>query len=502
MRRSSRRTSAGLVLLGLVASARPVNPEFYGDYRSVSAIALLPRGGVAIASKGGLLTWQPGGPLKSYGWRGLIGTRGPEDVWERGGSVLASTGERVAALEKSGLSLLPQEVPRRQGVIEVTPEGLVSPERPTWPGAPGPELVPTKEITGTHVSALAVDRGKLLAAWYGDGLWRHDGRSWSRAPEPPGRLPQVRALAWKDGRIAAATFDGDLHVFQGSKWTKLPRPNLPQGSIYSMEKLGEMVFAGSFEDGLSYWDRGKWTTIKPPTLSSPHARHMAVFQNRLYVRQTTGEVDRFDGTKWTKNIFPWLLRGAATCLGSGAGKLLVGQWGGWSEFDGVRWTHHLKLPELQGFVVTALGARKGEVWIGSQEHGLFRHREGRPLSAFDQRHGLGNDWVRNILCDGENLVVGMFLTGAYRMGGDQFERLTPEVRGEATALVRQPGTNVLFFGTREGLWKIDGAAAKVQVGGLAQLEVQSLLSTPEHLWIGTPNGVARISWAQLKRENK
>jgi hypothetical protein len=259
------------------------------------------------------------------------------------------------------------------------------------------------------------------------------------------------------------------------------------------------VMAGTFENGVTVFDGVRWASQLPPIVSSAHARHMVVFQDRLYVRQTTGDVDRFDGSVWAKNVFPWLLRGASTCLGVGDGKLLVGQFGGWSEFDGTVWMHHLKHPELQGFVATAVAARPGEVWVGSQERGVFRFdRQSSSLRVYDQRHGLGNDWVRHILIDEGGVKVGMFITGAYALKGGSFVRLTPALTGEATGLARSAQSRSLFVGSREGLWRIDGSrVSRVAIEGRA-LEVQALLPVKEGLWLGLPNGVAFATWDQLK----
>lgn len=361
--------------------------------------------------------------------------------------------------------------------------------------------MPLESNKGTHVSALAGNSQFLIAAWYGDGLWIGEKGSWQRLPGAKNDAFQhVRCLNLQGDDLALATYEGDVYWRKGGAWAKQPKLSGPQGSIYALSVFKGKIIGSTFEDGIAIWGGKQWTQTETPNISSDHARQQAVFGGSLYVRQTTGEVDRFDGSVWVKNVFPWLLRGAATCLGVGDGKLLVGQYGGWSEFDGIAWTHFLKQPELQGFVVTALAAQSGKVWIGSQEHGLFCFsRPTGTLSVYDQRHGLGNDWVRSILVDEGGVKVGMFLTGAYALRGEDFASLTPEISGEATGLVRDPVSHRLFVGSREGLWRIDeGRAIRVPVAGCEKLEIQTMLALPKGLWLGMPHGAAYVPWEVVR----
>jgi hypothetical protein len=347
---------------------------------------------------------------------------------------------------------------------------------------------------GTHVSAVAGDGNSTIAAWFGDGLWTFGARGWARLKGDKA-LSQVRALTVKDDQIAASTYSGSVWWRKRGAWKEFSVETGLHGSVYSLATFRGKVVAGTFENGVSWFDGKHWSR----SVSRDHPREMVVFRDRLYVRQSAGKVDRFDGKRWTKDVFPWLPRGAATCLGVGDGRLLVGQFGGWSEFDGSKWTHFLRLGELESYVVTALAAQNGKVWVGTQECGVFVFDSTEHKGTLvDQRQGLGDDWIRRILPDPGGSVLGLFRTGAYIQHGDRFDRLTPNVAGEATGFARRPSTGQLFVGSREGLWRIDSdCARRIAVGGVEAIEVQCLMAVPNGLWIGMPNGAAFAPWPSI-----
>ncbi len=471
---------------------------FHGESRTIHALTFTSDGRLLAATKSGLVQYRFGQEPETHGWNGLLDGRGIDDVWVREGQIFASDGANVGQWNGTRLLATTAEPPRPQMPVSLDSDGWHIPMRPVWPQGDSLVLAPDPSNKGTHVSAVTGNREILVAAWYGDGLWIGREGAWQRLPgaEDPA-FREVRALAMKDEDLALATYTGEVWWRREGKWSRMPKVNAPKGSFYALSSYKGNIFGSTFENGLARWDGKSWSQT---TFTSVHARQQAVFGGHLYVRQTTGEVDRYDGQNWVLNVFPWLLRGSATCLGVGDGKLLVGQYGGWSEFDGISWTHHLKLPELQGFVVTALAAQKGRVWVGSQEHGLYAfNRDQATLTVYDQRHGLGNDWVRSLLVDEGGVKVCMFLTGAYALKGDHFQRLTPDLSGEATGFARDPGSGNLFVGSREGLWRIEREAARrVMIGGFDKLEIQTLLAVQKGLWLGFPHGAAFVPWDLLR----
>jgi hypothetical protein len=470
--------------------------QFYGDYRTVQALALTHDGRLFAAAKGGLISYDAKLVPHTFGWNGLIGGRGPDDVWTGDGKVFASVGESVAVWDGARFLVDPALTRRPPLAISFGSSGYVVPVRPVWPTDLEGPFAATAGNVGTHVSAVTGDGNSLVAAWYGDGIWSWDHGVWKRIEESrKNGFDHIRAMTQVGDNLALATYGGDIWWRQASKWKRLTALDGLHGSVYSLALFKGSVFAGTFENGVARLTGSSWA----PLSSSDHPREMAVFRGDLYVRQTTGQVDRFDGRFWVKNVFPWLPRSEASCLAVGDGRILVGQYGGWSEWDGVKWSHYLRLPELESYEVTALAAHGGQVWVGTQERGafLFDRKTGK-MTGFDQRQGLGDDWVRGILADDKGVVVGLFRSGAFALEGDSFARLTPRVANEATGLAREPLTGQLFVGSREGLWRIDGDGAHlVPVGGIEKIEIQALLGSPTGLWMGMPNGTAFVPWNEL-----
>jgi hypothetical protein len=484
----------------LFAGAAPAGSTFYGDTRTVTALTFAPSGNLVAATKGGLVSFAPGKAGLTFGWDGLIEGRGPEDVWTREGSIFASGGDRVARWDGTSLTPTPGAAARTAEPVSMGEAGFIVPERPSWPDGDVDPFRAAEGNQGTHVSVVAGNAKVLVAAWYGDGLWKNDGRGWERLPGASrSEFKEVRSLAMQGDDLALATYSGEVWWRHRGRWAEATFGNGPGGSVYSLAAYRGKVMAGTFEDGLAVFEKGKWRKVSPTLTTTINPRDMVVYRNRLYVRQTTGEVDRFDGRKWTKNIFPWLPRGGASCLAIGDGKLLIGQFGGWSEFDGSKWTHFLHVEGLSRSVATALAARKDEVWMGTQERGVGVYdRRQKSVKFFDMRQGLGDDWVRRISLDHDEAVLGLFLFGAFRQKGDAFEGLTPEVEGEASGLVRTPRGRLLV-GSRDGLWAIEGGSAKrIAVGGQKSIEIQAMLSTSDGLWLGLPHGAVFTPWREIE----
>lgn len=458
------------VLALLALTPRPLTgaaeAKFYGDTSRINTLAFDGKGILWVATKGGLVRVRDGSPV-TFGWSGLIEGRGPERLWHREGQLCASVGAATCVWDGSKF-------------ITTTTELPLDAETPPLPAL----------SRGTHVSASSA---AFLAA-YGEGVWQDDKLL---KPPPEADFRHVIAMAVRDKRLAIGTQEGQVWTRDGEKaWKHLDLTGCP-GSTYAIAEYRGRVFTSSFESGIRVFD-GRWRIAQPPTTSAPNPRQIVGFQGKLYVRQTTGVVDRFDGTRWAKNVFPWLLRAGAVSLGVGEDKLLVGQYGGWSEFDGKRWSHFLRLPELEGRFVTAVEARGSEVWIGSQDRGVFVYdRTTKLVSNYDQRHGLGDDWVRCIHLDGSSSLVGMFLKGAFIRQGERWDRLTEAITGEVTGFARSP-EGTLYIGSREGLWRlVGGRAMRVPVGGIVILEVQATCGTKQGLWLGLPNGVALLPWSTL-----
>lgn len=481
------------------ASAAP-KAAFYGDTRTVTALAFAPSGNLVAATPGGMVSFTPEGRALAFGWQGLLSGRGPDDLWSDGSVVWGAFGSKIARWD--GIRFIAEPAAPLRLAMPISREGgqFRIPEKPSWPALPDPAFQPAPENQGTHVSAVVGTSSVVVAAWYGDGLWKGDGKSWTRlkgADNP--EFKKIRALALHGDNLALATYSGDIWWRRQGRWRRLAQGNGPGGSVYHIAAFRSRIYSSTFEDGLAVFERGRWQRVPDAQLTSTHPRDLVVFQNRLYLRHTTGEIDRWDGRKWAKNVFPWLPRGAASCLAVGEGRLLVGQFGGWSEYDGRKWSHFLKIDGLDRSVATALATRGPEVWMGTQDRGVGVYdRDAKTVRFFDMRQGLGDDWVRRITFgkDGR-ATLGLFLFGAYTQTADSFVRLTPGIEGEVTGLATAPDGTPLVA-SREGLWAIrSNTAEPLAIQGQVAVEIQALLARPDGLWLGLPNGMLFIPWADL-----
>ena len=129
-------------------------------------------------------------------------------------------------------------------------------------------------------------------------------------------------------------------------------------------------------------------------LRSVSPRALVVFGDRLYVRHTTGQVDCTEDGRLASRPSPIAICRARliSALATDGQRLYVGGWASWSAWDGQVWEHHDKDPELAGQVITAIAARPGEVWIGTQKQGVFVYANGRYTHLYEAQ-GLTDDWI-------------------------------------------------------------------------------------------------------------
>ena len=186
-------------------------------------------------------------------------------------------------------------------------------------------------------------------------------------------------------------------------------------------------------------------------------------------------MDRLAGETWTCDVFAYLPR-ETTMLAADSRRLYVGQWGGWSEFDGKGWTHHFEQKILQKAPMTALYPQGDTLWIGTQNRGLaeYRHTAGE-LRWHDEREGLPDDWITTITGDGKSLSIGTFVGGMMRWDG---KRWTPPVlAGQNVTAFASGAAGGEWIATRAGLWHRSASGALTSVHPpFLDSEIQALLA--------------------------
>jgi ligand-binding sensor domain-containing protein len=352
-------------------------------------------------------------------------------------------------------------------------------------------FLPLPHSHGTHISALLPHGRTLWAALFGEGLWSFDARGWR--PIEIGLPPEAReitAMAANASTLWLGTRRAGVWRYAAGVWTH-PRPfdDPCNHNVQMFAAYRDRLYVSTLEDGLAIRTEQGWKQATVPTLSSVAPRQAVVFQGALYVRHGNGKVDRLDGETWTRDVCALLPRKQTTMIAADSRRLYVGQWGGWSEFDGQNWTHHFEHRVLQQCPMTALLVQGETLWIGTQNHGLaeYRHTTGQ-LHWHDERQGLRDDWITALAGDARSITIGTFVGGMMRWEGGRWT--APQLAGENVTAVAHDTEGGEWIATRTGLWHrtAAGALTPARVPFLDS-EIQALLATQGGLWIGARTGI-------------
>ncbi len=138
--------------------------------------------------------------------------------------------------------------------------------------------------------------------------------------------------------------------------------------------------------------------------------------------------------------------------------------------------------------------RDGSLWIGTEDAGLVRMRDGR-LDRLTTREGLSTNQAKALLegRDGTLWIGGDGGLDRWRDG--QVAQAVPRVKGRINALAEGP-EGTLWIGTdRYGLLSVaPGATAPRATEGLPRDEVTALLAAHDGaIWAGTGSGLGRVA---------
>ncbi len=346
-------------------------------------------------------------------------------------------------------------------------------------------------------------RDNLVAALFGDGLWQYDGKAWQPlAIRLPLETRDITALAEQGTALWVGTRRAGVWRLQAGKWQSYLQDNEPFNTdCQALALYAGRLFCGSLEDGLAIQTQAtaEWRHETTPALSFHAPRQMAVFQNRLYLRQTDGKVDRFDGKTWERNVFAGIPREEVTALAADGEHLYIAQWGGWSVWDGRQWAHHLDNPDLQSVALTCLLPEGNTLWIGTQGKGVVEvNLATQTLRRHDERHGLSDDWITCLLRVGKSLYAGTFVGGLAKWDGAKWNTYPQLDKANVTALAEDPHGGV-WIGTRTGLWQLsaDGVLTCLNTRlPWLDTEAQSLCADNNGLWIGTRTSLTFLPYPQ------
>lgn len=367
-----------------------------------------------------------------------------------------------------------------------TAEGLKVKTDNGWKSMPYPP-----NSTGTHVSAL-LPKGKVLwAAIYGDGIYSWDGKTWKQVKlDLPKNARDITAMIESENRLWLGTTRDGIWEFDGKHWKQHLKSDEPYDhNCQSLAVFQGNLYMSTLEDGLMVKTQKGWKQVGLPEISAKTPRQMVEFNGFLYVRESIGIVDRFDGKKWEKNVFAELPRKQCSALAVDNDRLYVGQWGGWSEFDGKEWTHHLDVPELQGCQVTALLPDGQRLWVGTQKYGLAEvNRSTSAIKWNNELSGLPDDTVKCLALASDSIFTGSFSMGiAYKKMNDDRWTVMPEINSSQVTDLATDSIGGVYIGARTGLWFVDKDKNIKPI--MKGIEVQALKLVGNRLWVGTRTGL-------------
>lgn len=360
----------------------------------------------------------------------------------------------------------------------------------------GDKTVAMPASSGTHISAILARPNAVLAAIFGDDIWQWNGKAWARAGfNVPAAAREITALAQAaDGTIWLGTRRAGVWSLRGKTWTQHLQSGEPFAhNVQNLCGFRGALWASTLEDGLIVRDANGWKHIGKPEISSNAPRQLVVFRDKLYVRHSDEKVDCFDGTTWTRNVFDKLPRKQIISLAADGDHLYLGQWGGWSAWDGAKFSHFLKLPALQivPLVQIVPDPKTGDLWLATENRGLFSwDARAQKLRHFDERDGLPDDWITGVTRGGNRVYAGTFQGGvAWRDDGET--RWHSSIwKANISALASDDSK--VWVATRRSLFCADNdGELKACDARLApdQREVQALWPAENGLWIGTRGGL-------------
>lgn len=361
------------------------------------------------------------------------------------------------------------------------PWGVILPDRP----AP-----PPPHISGTHITTRCRGEKREIAALFGEGLYEYSNGKWVKLDiHLPDKARDITALASDGNALWLGTRREGVWQYDGKLWTQHLYPNEPYNhNVQCIAAYRGKVFFSTLEDDLVVRAANQWMHISPPEISFSAPRQMVELGDSLYVRHADGVIDRLTDDKWTLDVCANLPRKETSTIASDGKRLYVGQWGGWSEFDGKSWTHHLKYPELQGMQVTAILPQPNTTWIGTQGRGLAEFdRISEKIEMHDERNGISDDWIKCIAHAGDTIYARTFVGGLFSKHGATWTQV-PNIDGmEITDLSSDTAGNMLVA-SRSAVYQLakDGQLSLLTSKAT---EAQAVCKTAEGVWIGTRTGI-------------
>jgi signal transduction histidine kinase/ligand-binding sensor domain-containing protein len=358
-------------------------------------------------------------------------------------------------------------------------------------------------LASPRVLALAQSADGYL--WLGttDGLIRFDGTRFLRwdafgaTALPSGRIQTLCSsqdgslwIGYSNGMIARIA-QGQVTVFDA----ETTNTGGDVGTI--LEDRNGTIWAGS-RNGLRRFDNGVWTRLGPehglpdgPVLSAYQDKSGAFWAaSYTAVYRAPAGSSRFEAVASASYFAHRITRDATGTV------WITDPRTGFRRITDKPGSWPSTAPEVtQALGVQLLPDRRGNLWVATLGHGLWRTRTGERTPAIEvlgKKEGLLNDLVRSLLEDQQGNVWLGTDYGLYRLSPNKLIPIT----NLGVARVVEPGADgSVWVGTTTGLVRFKNDTRRVygHAGELPSPFVTALHRDDSGaLWIATDNGIARF----------
>ncbi|HEY3268365.1 MAG TPA: acyltransferase family protein [Armatimonadota bacterium] len=486
------------VAAGMAWDARRAAPDptprgatLFTSTRRVAGLAMAPDGALWAATSGGVLRRDPAGKWTKFTRLNGLPSQDARGITLRGGLPVVKVPSGVAVFQGGAWTLEPGHATAERPRFRTS--ATIWRGRPwisTLTGLRGKGLwrwrdVGMPPVKSGHITALLARPDALWAAVSGDGIWAFNGARWKPVDiGVPQSARDITGLAADAHTLWAGTRENGLWSYQDGVWSRVSSANEPDDhDIQSVADYhGDIVAAA--RGGVNIRRGGRWSHAGAPDLSTDAPRQAITFRGALYLRHGNGRVDRWDGVAWKRHLWPYLPHADALCLATDGRTLYIGQRGGWSEWDGTRWTHHFGDPALAGRAIRAIFPRDGEAWMAVAGSGVARYSPTGGTRLYPEP---GGD-VATLGC-GHSLYAGTAAGKLWKWDGAAWRPVRAAGLGPIRAIAPDKGKGTLVA-CGAGLFVIGPDGRPRRDPCFAIGDVRALQPTPRGLWIGSRAGLA------------